>query len=44
MSKLIIIGIALIIVMLAIWVLWGEVIAARVLRERRLDDEGLRER
>ena len=44
MSKLIIIGLFLVIIMLAIWVVWGEVIAARVLKERRLDDEGLRER
>ena len=44
MSKLIIIGLLIIIVMLAVWVVWGEVIAARVLRERHLDDEGLRER
>ena len=44
MSKLIVIGLFLVIVMLAIWVVWGEVIAARVLQERRHDDEGLRER
>jgi hypothetical protein len=44
MSKLLILGLILIIIMLAVWVVWGEVIAARVLRQRRLDDEGLRER
>jgi hypothetical protein len=44
MSKLIVIGLLLVIIMLAIWVVWGEVIAARVLKERRHDDEGLRER
>ena len=41
MSKLIVIGLILIVVMLVIWVVWGEAIAARVRRERRLDDEGL---
>ena len=44
MSKLLILGLILIIIMLAVWVVWGEVIVARVLRERHLDDEGLRER
>jgi hypothetical protein len=44
MSKLVVIGLFLVIVMLAIWVVWGEVIAARIVKERRLDDEGLRER
>jgi hypothetical protein len=41
MSKLIVLGLVLIVVMLMIWVIWGEAIAARVRRERRLDDEGL---
>lgn len=44
MGKLLLVGILLIVFMLAIWVVWGEVIAARILRERRLDDEGLRGR
>jgi Na+-transporting methylmalonyl-CoA/oxaloacetate decarboxylase gamma subunit len=44
MSKLVVIGMALVILVLIIWVLWGEVIAARLIRPRRLDDEGLRER
>lgn len=44
MGKLIVIALALIVVMLAVWVVWGEVIAARVLRQRRVDDEGLKER
>jgi hypothetical protein len=44
MSKLLILGLILIIIMLAVWVVWGEVLAARVLRQRRFDDEGLRER
>jgi hypothetical protein len=44
MPKLIILGFVLIVLMLAVWVVWGEVIAARVLRQRRYDDEGLRER
>ncbi len=44
MPKLIILGFILIVLMLAVWVVWGEVIAAHVLRQRRHDDEGLRER
>ncbi len=44
MSKLIIVGLALVIVVLVIWVVWGEVIASRITRQRHLDDEGLRER
>jgi hypothetical protein len=44
MSKLVVIGLALVILVLVIWVVWGEVIAARVSRQRPLDDEGLRER
>ncbi len=44
MSKLLVFALALVIVMLVIWVVWGEVIAARVMRQRRMDDEGLRER
>jgi hypothetical protein len=44
MSKLIVLGLALIILMLIIWVVWGEVIAARIQRQRRRDDEGLPER
>ncbi len=41
MVKLFAVALALVIVMLVIWVIWGEVIAARVMRERRLDDDGL---
>ncbi len=44
MAKLIVIGLALVVIMLIIWVVWGEVIAARFARQRPLDDEGLRER
>jgi hypothetical protein len=44
MSKLVIVGLALVVLVLVIWVIWGEVIAARVSRRRPLDDEGLRER
>jgi hypothetical protein len=42
MSKLIVIGLILVIVMLLIWVIWGELIVARIRRKRPLDDEGLR--
>ena len=44
MAKLIMIGLALVVLVLIIWVVWGEVITARLMRQRPLDDEGLRER
>ncbi len=44
MSKLIMIGLLLVIVMLIIWVIWGELIVARVRRRRPLDDMDLRGR
>ena len=44
MTKLIVIGLILVIAMLIIWVVWREVIAARILRQRRLDDDGFRRR
>ncbi len=42
MPKLIIVALILVILMLLIWVIWGEVIVARIRRQRPLDDEGLR--
>ena len=42
MSKLLIIGLVLVIVMLIIWVVWGELIVARLRRQRPLDDMDLR--
>ncbi len=44
MPKLIMIGLLLIIVMLIIWVIWGELIVGRVRRRRPLDDMDLRGR
>ncbi len=44
MTKLLVIGLALVILMLLVWVLWGELIVARIRSRRPLDDEGLRER
>ncbi len=44
MSKLLIIGLVLVIVMLIIWVVWGELIVARLRRQRPLDDMDLRGR
>ena len=44
MTKLLVIGLALVILMLLVWVLWGELIVRRVRRQRPLDDMDLRER
>ncbi len=44
MTKLLVIGLMLVVVMLIVWVLWGELIVRRVRRRRPLDDMDLRER
>ena len=44
MTKLLVIGLALVILMLLVWVLFGELIVRRVRRRRPLDDLDLRER
>ena len=44
MTKLLIIGLALVILMLCIWVIWGELIVRRVRARRPLDDMDLRGR
>ena len=44
MTKLLVIGLALVILMLLVWVLWGELFVRRVWRQRPLDDMDLRER
>jgi hypothetical protein len=42
MAKLVLVGIIVIAVLLVIWVIWGGMIAARIRRQRRPDDEGNR--
>ena len=44
MTKLLVIGLALVILMLCIWVIWGELIVRRVRARRPLDDMDLRGR
>lgn len=43
MPRLIVIGFVLVVLMLLIWVVWGEAIVARTRRARRVDDAGLGE-
>ena len=43
MTRLLLLGFVLVVLMLVIWVLWGEALVARARRARMADDAGLEE-